>query len=79
MKIISFGRAKEITGELFSEFEAGSYPLNVAEFKGRLFDKYPALKNLSTLSVAVNNVYAGDETMINKGDEVALIPPVSGG
>jgi molybdopterin converting factor subunit 1 len=29
--------------------------------------------------VAVNHVYAGPETRLNPGDEVALIPPVAGG
>jgi molybdopterin converting factor subunit 1 len=29
--------------------------------------------------VAVNQVYAGPETRLNPGDEVALIPPVAGG
>ena len=79
MKIISFGIAKEITGELFTEFETGPYPVNVSAFKAMLFAKYPALKKLASLSVAVNSEYASDNTVINNGDEVALIPPVSGG
>ena len=29
--------------------------------------------------VAVNQVYASPETLLNAGDEVALIPPVAGG
>jgi molybdopterin converting factor subunit 1 len=29
--------------------------------------------------VAVNHVYASSETVLNPGDEVALIPPVAGG
>ena len=32
-----------------------------------------------SLAVAVNRVYAGFETMLREGDEVAFIPPVSGG
>ncbi len=79
MKIISFGRAKEITGDLFTVFDVGNYPLSVATFKASLFSQYPALEKLPSLAVAVNSEYAADETMINKGDEVALIPPVSGG
>ena len=32
-----------------------------------------------TLAVAVNREYAGLETVLRDGDEVALLPPVSGG
>ncbi len=31
------------------------------------------------LAVAVNREYAGRETELKEGDEVALLPPVSGG
>jgi molybdopterin converting factor subunit 1 len=32
-----------------------------------------------TLAVAVNREYAGLATVLREGDEVALLPPVSGG
>ena len=32
-----------------------------------------------TLAVAVNRDYAGLSTVLREGDEVALLPPVSGG
>ena len=32
-----------------------------------------------TIAVAVNREYAGLETVLRDGDEVALLPPVSGG
>jgi molybdopterin converting factor subunit 1 len=32
-----------------------------------------------TLAVAVNREYAGRTTVLHEGDEVALLPPVSGG
>jgi len=79
MKIISFGVTKDITGALFMDYNAENTPISVAELKEGLFSKYPELRNLSTLSIAVNNEYAANETMVNSQDEVALIPPVSGG
>ena len=33
----------------------------------------------TTLAVAVNREYAGGETVLRDGDELALLPPVSGG
>ncbi len=34
---------------------------------------------IRSLAVAVNREYAGPETSLREGDEVALLPPVSGG
>ena len=38
-----------------------------------------ALKDLSTVRVAVNQDYVGPEHPIREGDEVAVFPPVTGG
>ena len=38
-----------------------------------------ALKDLSTVRVAVNQDYVGPEHSIHDGDEVAIFPPVTGG
>jgi len=40
---------------------------------------FPALKKLGTYMIAVNNEYAGEQKTIKPTDEVAIIPPVSGG
>src|SRR5260370_409035 len=36
-------------------------------------------KSMASLAVAVNQEYAGPETVLKSDDEVALLPPVSGG
>ena len=51
---------------------------------GMLFDKlkknYPVLKDSSNyLLFSVNKEYASLNSVLNEGDEIALIPPVSGG
>jgi molybdopterin converting factor subunit 1 len=79
MKIISFGVTKDITGSLYLDLETGENPVSVKELKENLFNRYPGLQNLKTLSIAVNSEYASNETMVSNQDEVALIPPVSGG
>jgi len=38
-----------------------------------------ALKDLSTVRVAVNQDYVGSEHPVRDGDEVAIFPPVTGG
>ena len=79
MKIISFGITKDITGSLFMDFDTGEEPISIAAFKEVLFEQYPPLRDLKTLSFAINNAYANEDTMVNNQDELALIPPVSGG
>jgi molybdopterin converting factor subunit 1 len=57
-------------------------PLNadstVADLKELLAERIPALRTARGL-VAVNQVYVGSDVDLHDGDEVALIPPVSGG
>ena len=79
MKLISFGITKDITGSMFVDFDAGVENLSINEFKDCLFKKFPDLKKLKTLSFAINNEYITADTIVCNKDEIALIPPVSGG
>lgn len=79
MKIHAFGVAKDITGAAMIDFPMEETFVKVKDFKNMLYQKYPDLINLPSLAISVNLFYASEETVINKHDEVALIPPVSGG
>ena len=84
MTILLFGVTKDIIGSatlsMPSSSEFGSKKSKtVKELKDYLGKIYPELKKLSSLAVAVNNSYANDDTIIDNFDEIALIPPVSGG
>ncbi|GGF50375.1 MoaD/ThiS family protein [Echinicola rosea] len=79
MKIHTFGAAKDITGSAMIEFPVEETFVKVKDLKSLLFQKYPDLVKLPSLAVSVNLFYASEETIVNKHDEVALIPPVSGG
>jgi molybdopterin synthase catalytic subunit len=50
----------------------------VADLTELLAERIPALRTARGL-VAVNQAYAGDDVDLHEGDEVAYIPPVSGG
>ncbi|MNL69681.1 ThiS family protein [compost metagenome] len=52
---------------------------SVGELRAKLYDQYPSLEKLNSLMIAVNKNYAADDVLINATDEIALIPPVSGG
>ncbi len=40
---------------------------------------YPKFRSLTTYMTAINMEYADKNTRLNEGDELAIIPPVSGG
>lgn len=54
--------------------------LTAGQVVAQLAEQYPALAKLaSSLAVAVNREYADTGRVLADGDELALIPPVSGG
>lgn len=79
MKIHAFGIAKDITGAEQIDFPIEDTFVKVKDLKGLLYQKYPDLINLPSMAISVNLFYATEDTLVNKHDEVALIPPVSGG
>ena len=81
MTILLFGITRDIVGNatLNIPLQETSALGSVGQLKSYLIDLFPALKDLSSLAVAVNSNYATDQTPITTTDEIALIPPVSGG
>ncbi len=54
--------------------------ITVSYMKKIVFETFPNLKKLNVpFLVAVNHKFAKDSVVISTKDEVALIPPVSGG
>jgi molybdopterin converting factor subunit 1 len=78
INILAFGIAKEIIGGPLTCVEVNA-ATSVGNLKRLLEAEYPALEKLGTYLVAVNNEYAGEQIIIGSSDEVAIIPPVSGG
>lgn len=78
MNILAFGIAKEILGGQSTDIQLGENT-TVEALNTILKKQYPQLEKLTSFAIAVNGVYADDEQIIQPGDEVAIIPPVSGG
>ena len=78
VNILLFGIIKEIIGKPEVSYEIADN-LRVDELKQQISQDYPELNNLNSVLIAVNNEYASDERMLQEKDEIALIPPVSGG
>lgn len=77
-KILAFGVAKEILNGTAIELETGNIR-EAGELRNLLAEKYPRLKELNSFMIAVNDEYADASTLISEKDEIAVIPPVSGG
>lgn len=74
-----FARARELAGSgtVAVELPPGA---TVADLRRTLAERLPALAGLLERSaVAVNHDFAEDSRALAAGDEVAVIPPVSGG
>lgn len=78
LKILAFGITKDILGTSEKELEVQE-GLNVKQLKDKLENGFPQLIKLKSYFIAVNEEYAGDDQVITGTDEVAIIPPVSGG
>jgi molybdopterin synthase catalytic subunit len=75
-----FAGLKDIVGgDIEETFDAAE--VSVEQLKLQLASAHPKLEPyLSGLAVAINDEYIlGDEELLHDGDEVALIPPISGG
>ena len=75
---MAFGVAKDIFGSssVTITFQPGT---TAAALKNLLEAQYPRLKQLSSFMLAVNSEYAQGQEIIDEKDDIAVIPPVSGG
>lgn len=78
IEILAFGIVKDIFKGPSVNVEVNN-TLHVAGLKLVLEEKFPELKRLTSYMMAVNNEYAMPKDFIQPNDEVAIIPPVSGG
>ncbi len=76
VQVLFFGVLKDVLGR-----SSDSLDLPLGATLGNLLDHYDSqLKNYrSAIAASVNQQYAPPETKLNAGDEIALLPPVSGG
>lgn len=78
IKIRLFGAAADRAGTREADVESKATTLD--ELWPLLTDMYPGLRPMrETLAFAVNEEYARGDAIVEPGDEVAVLPPVSGG
>jgi molybdopterin converting factor subunit 1 len=77
IKLFAILRDRAGVAELSLDLPAGS---TVAFATKQLAQQFPSITDfLPRVAHAVNRSYAPSSTALNDGDELALIPPVSGG
>ncbi|HJA40751.1 MAG TPA: molybdopterin converting factor subunit 1 [Firmicutes bacterium] len=76
VKILWFAHLSEAVGKRELEIEVAG--MTVAALKKQLQEQYPDLV-LEHVLTAVNEEYVADDMVLDNGDVVAFIPPVSGG
>jgi len=78
MRILFFGQLKTITGSPAAELPFASG--NAAELWQQLIALHPDLAKMRPqVRIAQNGEFAGSAARFTDTDEIALIPPVSGG
>jgi MoaE-MoaD fusion protein len=79
VRVLFFGQLKEIVGtaEESAELSEGAKLSDLFERYGRRFPKFAEFR--PSIAASVNQEYAEVKTPLTDGDEVAFLPPVSGG
>ncbi|MEA0552761.1 molybdopterin converting factor subunit 1 [Lysinibacillus irui] len=76
INILLFAHLQEVVGK--SKLTVELSDVSVAQLKEWMEQQYPEL-SLQQMMTAINEEFATDTTIINSGDTIAFIPPISGG
>ena len=78
MRILFFAQLKDVTR--CAEMDLPGDDLDAESLWRKLIEAHPGLEPLrGSVRLAKNSEYTGPEARFTNADEVALIPPVSGG
>jgi len=75
MKVLFFGRLKEIVGTSELTIDSGT---DIESLRKVLIEKFPKLKD-EVFAIAVNYEIINGNIPLDRNDEIALLPPIAGG
>jgi molybdopterin converting factor subunit 1 len=79
MRVLYFAHSRRITGLSHEDIPA-STPLSTSDFWDQLIQRHPDLAALRPFSrLARDHDFLAPDALLSPTDEIALIPPVSGG
>src|SRR5262249_61771790 len=79
IRVLLFGQLKDIVGrpEESVEIQTGS---SLSDLMARYAQQFPKFKPMvGSIACSLNREYAAASSVLHDGDEVGLLPPVSGG
>jgi molybdopterin converting factor subunit 1 len=82
LKVKSFAILREIIGkeQMTLQLAIKDDVTTVADLRIRILELYPAISTQRiVMAIAVNAKMANDKSILNDFDEIALLPPISGG
>lgn len=79
LKLNAFGIAKDILGAKTCKLHFEKEQVSLSEVRLKLVNEYPEFTHLALLRFATLDEYREDSFEVGNGDEILLIPPVSGG
>ena len=79
MKVLFFGMLKDIVGRTEDQLDLDGHPTLATVFD-HYCKQFPRLREMAgSILLARNHEFASPATQVAEGDEIALLPPVSGG
>jgi molybdopterin synthase catalytic subunit len=79
VRVLYFGQLRELAQKREERVEIAS-GATVQQLFDQVATSFPALRNfVDVIAIGVNQTFAARDLKLNDGDEVALLPPVSGG
>lgn len=79
VKVLFFASCRDLVGTPEASITLPERA-SVADLLARLAEEHPRLRQMEgSLMISVNQAYVDRTRLLGDGDEVALIPPVSGG
>ena len=78
IKVLGFGIVREIFGNQSVEIDIDE-GLTVSGLRDILESGFPKMRTLKSYMIALDEEYADEDQVISNLNEIAVIPPVSGG
>ena len=79
VKVLYFATCRDLTGETEADVEL-SDGATVGDLMTEVGERHPLFRDIEkSLMISVNQEYVERDEQLESGDEVAFIPPVSGG